>query len=59
MILLKERKSKRGFSLLESILVMGVIAALVVVAFIAYPKVQAFQRAEAETKKYFFNTSRG
>ncbi|WP_224718157.1 type 4 pilus major pilin [Pectobacterium versatile] len=50
MILLKERKNKKGFSLLELILVMGVIAALVVAVFIVYPKVQASQRAEAEVK---------
>ncbi|GKW19627.1 hypothetical protein PEC302107_13560 [Pectobacterium araliae] len=49
MILLKKRKSKRGFSLLELLLVLGIIAALVVAAFIVYPKVQASQRATAES----------
>lgn len=44
------KKSKKGFSLLELLLVMGIIAALVVAAFIVYPKVQASQRAEAESK---------
>jgi len=49
MALLKERKNKKGFSLLELLLVLGVIAALIVAAFIVYPKVQASQRAEAES----------
>ena len=49
MILLKKRKSKKGFSLLELLLVLGIIAALVVAAFIVYPKVQASQRAQAES----------
>ena len=43
-------RNKRGFSLLELLLVLGIIAALVVGAFIVYPKVQASQRAEAESK---------
>ncbi|MFP1980692.1 type 4 pilus major pilin [Lonsdalea quercina] len=43
-------KNKKGFSLLELLLVLGIIAALVVGAFIVYPKVQASQRAEAESK---------
>ena len=42
MVLLNnKRKSKKGFSLLELLLVLGIIAALVVAAFIVYPKVQA------------------
>ncbi|ENN9152056.1 TPA: prepilin-type N-terminal cleavage/methylation domain-containing protein [Escherichia coli] len=50
MVLLKnKRKSKKGFSLLELLLVLGIIAALVVAAFIVYPKVQASQRAQAES----------
>lgn len=49
MILLKKRKNKKGFSLLELLLVLGIIAALVVAAFIVYPKVQASQRAQAES----------
>ncbi|OON40546.1 type IV pilin [Izhakiella australiensis] len=43
-------RNKKGFSLLELLLVLGIIAALVVGAFIVYPKVQASQRAEAESK---------
>ncbi|EBO2776411.1 prepilin-type N-terminal cleavage/methylation domain-containing protein, partial [Salmonella enterica subsp. enterica serovar Brandenburg] len=39
----------KGFSLLELLLVLGIIAALVVAAFIVYPKVQASQRAQAES----------
>lgn len=49
MILLKNKKSKKGFSLLKLLLVLGIIAALVVAAFIVYPKVQASQRAQAES----------
>lgn len=49
MILLKKRTSKKGFSLLELLLVLGIVAALVVAAFIVYPKVQASQRAQAES----------
>lgn len=48
-VLLKNRKSKKGFSLLELLLVLRIIAALVVAAFIVYPKVQASQRAQAES----------
>ena len=48
-VLIKKRKSKKGFSLLELLLVLGIIAALVVAAFIVYPKVQASQRSQAES----------
>lgn len=44
------KKIQQGFSLLELLLVLGTIAALIVGAFIVYPKVQAAQRAEAESK---------
>ncbi|MCL6393226.1 prepilin-type N-terminal cleavage/methylation domain-containing protein [Pectobacterium atrosepticum] len=50
MVLLKNRKYTKGFSLLELLLVLGVIAGLIVSAFIVYPKVQAAQRVEAEVK---------
>lgn len=43
-------KYQRGFSLLELLLVLGSISALIVGAFIVYPKVLAAQRAEAESK---------
>lgn len=36
------------YSLLELLLVLGIIAALVVASFLVYPKVQASQRAQAE-----------
>ncbi|ECE2626534.1 prepilin-type N-terminal cleavage/methylation domain-containing protein [Salmonella enterica] len=48
--LLKERKSKKGFSLLELLLVLGVIAALIVAAFMIFPKVQASQRLDRESR---------
>ncbi|MDQ2309640.1 type 4 pilus major pilin [Pluralibacter gergoviae] len=48
-VLIKNIKSQKGFSLLELLLVLGIIAALVVAAFIVYPKVQASQRAQAES----------
>lgn len=48
-VLIKKRNSIKGFSLLELLLVLGIIAALVVAAFIVYPKVQASQRAQAES----------
>ncbi|PPE57785.1 Major structural subunit of bundle-forming pilus [Pectobacterium brasiliense] len=50
MVLLKNRKYRKGFSLLELILVLGVIAGLIVSAFMIYPKAQAAQRAEIEVK---------
>lgn len=43
------RKSKKGFSLLELLLVMGIIAALIVSAFIVYPKVQAYRNVKIES----------
>ncbi|MBA0213283.1 type 4 pilus major pilin [Pectobacterium brasiliense] len=50
MMLLKNRKYRKGFSLLELLLVLGIVAGLVVSAFIVYPKVQAAQRVEMESK---------
>lgn len=43
-----ERKRK-GFSLLELLLVMGIIAALIVAAFIVYPKVQSYRNVKIES----------
>lgn len=40
----------KGFSLLELLLVLGIVSALIVAAFIVYPKVQSSQRAEQEAK---------
>lgn len=48
--LLKDRKSKKGFSLLEILLVLGAIAALIVAAFMIFPKVQASQRIDRESR---------
>ena len=51
-VLIKNIKSKKGFSLLELLLVLGIIAALVVAAFIVYPKVQASQRAHSNNPSW-------
>lgn len=50
MFTLLRKKNKKGFSLLELLLVLGIIAALIVGAFIVYPKVRSSQQAEAESK---------
>lgn len=42
--------NKRGFSLLELLLVMGIIAALIIGAFMIYPKVKASQNVSNESK---------
>ena len=39
MLYLKNKMKKQGFSLLELLLVMGIVAALIIAAFIIYPKV--------------------
>ena len=41
-------KLNQGFSLLELLLVLGVIAALAIAAFIVYPSVQASNQAQSE-----------
>ena len=43
-------KNRKGFSLLELLLVMGIIAALIVGAFVVYPKVRASNNAAIEAK---------
>lgn len=43
-------KKGKGFSLLELLLVLGIIAALIVAAFIVYPKVRTSQAVDAEAK---------
>ncbi|EPP7234187.1 type 4 pilus major pilin [Shigella flexneri] len=43
-------KRRKGFSLLELLLVLGIIAALIVAAFIVYPKVRTSQIVDAESK---------
>lgn len=47
---MKNLKRKKGFSLLELLLVMGIIAALIVAAFIVYPKVRSSNIAAIEAK---------
>ena len=49
-ILLKDRKSKKGFSLLELLLTLGVIAGIIIAAFIVFPKVQASQKIDKESR---------
>ena len=44
------KRRQNGFSLLEILLVLAIAAALVIGAFIVYPKVQAAARADAESK---------
>lgn len=41
-------KTQRGFSLIELLLVLGIIAALTVAAFVVYPRVQASRIASEE-----------
>ncbi|WP_117102748.1 prepilin-type N-terminal cleavage/methylation domain-containing protein, partial [Klebsiella pneumoniae] len=43
-------KNKKGFSLLELLLVLGIIAALVVSAFVVYPKVRDARYIDIEAK---------
>lgn len=52
---LRSRSNRRGrhaqgFSLLEILLVLGIAAALIIAAFVVYPKVQAANRAQAEAQ---------
>lgn len=42
------RRSRKGFSLLELLLTLGIIAGLIVAAFIVYPKVQAYRNVKIE-----------
>lgn len=44
------KKHKKGFSLLEIILVLAIAAAIIVSAFIIYPKVQYYNRVNQEVK---------
>lgn len=39
---------KKGFSLLELVLVVGIIAGLVIAAFIVYPKIQSYRNVKIE-----------
>lgn len=44
------KRTQKGFSLLELLLVMGIVAALIVSAFIIYPKVMSHVRVNNELK---------
>lgn len=44
------KKREKGFSLLELLLVMGVIAALIIAAFIIYPKVMSHTKVNNELR---------
>ncbi|WP_413499873.1 type 4 pilus major pilin [Buttiauxella gaviniae] len=48
--LFRSKAKNKGFSLLEMILVLAVGASLVIAAFMLYPKIQASQRIDKETK---------
>lgn len=45
---IKNLKKKNGFSLIELLLVLGIIAALAITAFMIYPKVSASNNAQTE-----------
>lgn len=49
-MILSLTKQKKGFSLIEIILVISVGAAMLVAAFIIYPKVQVGERAQKESQ---------
>lgn len=44
------KKREKGFSLLELLLVMGVIAAIIIAAFVIYPKVMSHTRVNNELR---------
>lgn len=48
-VLIKNKKSKKGFFFLELLFVLGIIVVLVVVVFIVYFKVQVLQRVQVES----------
>ncbi len=47
---MKRNVAQKGFSLIELLLVIGFIAAALVLAFVTYPKVQATNRANIESQ---------
>lgn len=49
-VLVNYRKSQKGFSLLELLLVLGIVAALIVASFIGYPKVRDARYVDVEAK---------
>lgn len=50
MKLVKNRMNKKGFSMIELVLAMGVIAAIITGVFLIYPKVKASQNVSSENK---------
>lgn len=44
------RKNKKGFTLTEVLLVLGLAAIIIIIIFMSYPKVRASQQVEAEAK---------
>ncbi|WP_202195934.1 prepilin-type N-terminal cleavage/methylation domain-containing protein, partial [Pluralibacter gergoviae] len=48
--LINNKKNNYGFSLLELLLVLGIIAALIVASFLLYPKVRDSRYVDIEAK---------
>ncbi|EFT1001155.1 prepilin-type N-terminal cleavage/methylation domain-containing protein [Shigella sonnei] len=46
------KHNKEGFSLLELLLVLGIVSALIISAFIIYPKVQTMYRVDKIAKLF-------
>lgn len=44
------KRKKKGFSLLELLLVFGIIAALIVGVFMIYPKISSGQKIDSDIK---------
>lgn len=51
---MSKKAQLRGFSLIELLLVLGIVSGILVLAFVAYPKVQATSRAKAEAEHLTF-----
>lgn len=57
MIFASPAHRQRGFSLIEIILVIGLMAAIAIAAFVVYPKFQVSQGVSDATEKYVLITS--